>query len=103
MSCLLQYMKYSHENWFTYIVECSDGSYYTGISKNLPKRLLSHNNGLGAKYTRGKLPVALMWFKELKNKSEASKLEYRIKKLSKNNKIELVKGKIKAESLFSKS
>jgi putative endonuclease len=76
--------------WVVYIVECSDGTYYTGISNNLSKRLLTHNSGKGAKYTRGRLPVALMWFKSCENKSEASKLEYKIKKLSKKAKIKLI-------------
>jgi putative endonuclease len=76
--------------WFVYILECSDGSLYTGISNNVPKRLLDHNTGKGAKYTRGRLPVALTWFKQCENKSEASKEEYRIKKLSRKDKKKLI-------------
>lgn len=79
------------EPWYVYIVECSDNTLYTGISNNVSKRVLKHNSGKGAKYTRSRLPVALKWFKECKDRSEAAKEEYRIKKLNKKQKIELMK------------
>jgi putative endonuclease len=79
------------EPWYVYIIECSDKTLYTGISNNVSKRVLKHNSGKGAKYTRNKLPVALKWFKECNNKSEAAKEEYRIKKLTRGNKLELIK------------
>jgi putative endonuclease len=77
--------------WIVYIVECSDGTLYTGISNDLSKRLLTHNRGKGAKYTRGRLPVALIWFKKCTDKSEASKLEYKIKKMSRKAKLKMIK------------
>ena len=77
--------------WIVYMVECSDGTLYTGISNDLSKRLLVHNRGKGAKYTRGRLPVALMWFKKCADKSEASKLEYKIKKMSRKAKLKMIK------------
>lgn len=79
-----------NDPWFVYMVECSDKTYYTGITNDLSKRLLTHNMGKGAKYTRGRLPVALMWFKRCDNKSEASKLEYKIKKMSRKDKIKMI-------------
>ena len=76
--------------WWVYIVECSDGTLYTGISNNVSKRISDHNEGKGAKYTRGRLPVALKWSKVCDNKSEASKLENKIKKMSKKEKLKLI-------------
>ena len=67
-------------NWFVYILECSDGTLYTGVTNNLDKRVLTHNSGKGAKYTRPRLPVAVMAFISGLTKSEALKLEYQIKK-----------------------
>lgn len=78
--------------WFVYIVECSDGSLYTGITNNLERRLLTHNNGKGGKYTRTRLPVELKASFEVLNRSEASKEEYRIKQLSRIEKIKLING-----------
>lgn len=74
------------KKWFVYIIECSDNTYYTGISTDIDKRIKTHNNGKGAKYTKYKLPLKLLYSKEFKNKSEASKEEYRIKQLTKNEK-----------------
>ena len=56
------------KKWFVYIVECSDKTLYTGISTDVDKRINTHNNGKGAKYTKYKLPVKLVYFKELKIK-----------------------------------
>lgn len=75
--------------WFCYIVECSDGTLYTGITNDLEKRISTHNSGKGAKYTKTRLPVFLKWFTQCENKSEASKLECKIKKLSRIQKINL--------------
>ena len=79
------------KQWYIYIVECSDGTLYTGISNDVNKRLLTHNKGKGAKYTKTRLPVALRWSKACENRSEASKEEYRIKKLTRKQKLELIK------------
>jgi putative endonuclease len=94
MGSPLQYVDYNITSWFIYMVECSDGTFYTGITNDLSKRLLTHNSGKGAKYTRGRLPVGLLWFKRCENKSEASKEEYRIKKLSRKQKEKLIKWKM---------
>ena len=76
--------------WYVYILECSDKTLYTGITTDVNRRLLQHNSGKGAKYTRMRLPVRLRVVFEAKNRSEASKEEYRIKKLSREEKLRLL-------------
>ena len=77
--------------WFVYIVECSDLTYYTGISTDVTKRISTHNSGKGSKILRGsKIPVTLKYSKEYENRSEASKEEYRIKQLTRKQKEELL-------------
>ena len=82
--------------WFwVYIVKCSDLTLYTGITTNLKRRIAEHNNSpLGAKYTRGRRPVKLAYSKRFKNKSTASKEEARIKKMSRKEKINLIKNSL---------
>lgn len=77
--------------WYVYILECSDGTLYTGITNNLSERIKTHNEGKGAKYTRVRLPVVLRASCEVLNRSEASKEEYRIKKLRRSEKFEVIK------------
>jgi putative endonuclease len=69
------------KSWVIYLLECKDGTLYTGITNDLEKRLASHNAGTGAKYTRGRRPVTLLEFKTVESQSEALKLEYQIKQL----------------------
>lgn len=76
--------------WFVYILKCSDGTLYTGITNNLNKRITDHNKGRGAKYTRSRRPVVLMTSFEAENRSKASKEEYRIKQLIRKQKLELI-------------
>ena len=78
------------KQWVVYIVECSDKTLYTGITNNLTKRIATHNKGCGAKYTKSRLPVILFWHVNVPDKSSALKLEYKIKQLSKADKINLV-------------
>lgn len=78
-------------SWFVYILECVDGTLYTGITNNIQKRVLKHNSGKGAKYTRARLPVSLLGFTTCENKSEAAKEEYRIKRMKRTKKLELIK------------
>ena len=77
--------------WVVYLLECSDGTIYTGITNNLKKRIDKHNSGKGAKYTRARLPVKLLAYDDYVDRSEASKVEYLVKKLSRAKKIELIK------------
>lgn len=78
--------------YFVYIVECSDKSYYTGITTNLKKRIKEHNGLLkgGAKYTRGKDPVVLKFFEQYKTRSLALKREAEIKKMERSEKQALI-------------
>lgn len=76
---------------YTYILECSDGSYYTGWTNDLHKRIQAHNDGKGAKYTRSHRPVTLAYYEAFETKEEAMKRECEIKKLSRKEKEALVK------------
>ena len=79
------------KQWYVYIVECADGSLYTGITTDVERRILEHNFSFkSAKYTRSRRPVRLRWSKEVTGRSEASKEEYRIKKLPRKKKLELI-------------
>ena len=78
---------------YVYIAKCSDGTYYTGYTNDLEKRLLAHNTGKGAKYTKNRLPVEIVYFEEYEDKSEAMKREYAIKLLTREQKIKLIKTK----------
>ncbi len=77
--------------FYVYIVQCSDDSLYTGITTDLNRRLEQHNRSrAGAKYTRSRRPVTLVYAKLVGTRSEASKEEYRIKKLSRQQKLKLI-------------
>ncbi|WP_276887066.1 GIY-YIG nuclease family protein [Anaerococcus lactolyticus] len=76
---------------FVYIVRCEDGSLYTGYTTDVKERLITHNSGKGAKYTRSRLPVSLVYYKRVDSKSIGLRLEARIKKLTKKEKEALVK------------
>jgi putative endonuclease len=81
--------------WFVYILECFDKTLYTGSTNDLQARLDKHNSGKGAIYTRGRLPVILLKSFEVESKSEALKLEYKIKQLSREEKLNLSNDNIK--------
>ena len=78
---------------FVYIVKCSDNTLYTGYTTDLERRIKEHNEGKGAKYTRGRTPVELVYYEEKKTKSLAMKREYEIKQLNREEKEELIKNK----------
>jgi putative endonuclease len=77
---------------FTYIVRCRDGSLYTGWTTDLEKRIRTHNSGKGAKYTRSRRPVELVYHEEFQTKEEALRREHEIKKLTRDAKEQLVRG-----------
>ena len=79
------------KQWVLYILECRDGSLYTGITDRLEYRLAAHRSGKGAKYTRGRGPLRLRYLEECADHSAALKREIEIKKLSRNEKWELCK------------
>lgn len=76
---------------FVYILKCSDGTYYTGWTNDMKKRLAAHNSGRGSKYTKARLPVKLVYMEEYQTKVEAMKREWQIKQLSRQQKIQLIK------------
>lgn len=73
-------------NHYFYVLLCRDGSYYAGYTNHLEKRLKTHNDGKGAKYTRGRLPVTLIYHQCFVTKSEALKAEYAFKQLIRKEK-----------------
>ena len=75
---------------YTYIVKCSDGSLYTGWTNNLEKRIKDHNAGRGAKYTKARRPVVLVYKEEVPTKQEAMKREWEIKRLSRKEKLSMI-------------
>ena len=77
--------------WILYIIRCNDNSLYTGITNDLERRIKKHSNKTGAKYTKGRGPLKLVYQEKYKTRSEASKREYVIKKLSHLNKEKLFK------------
>lgn len=78
--------------WFVYIVECSDGTYYTGITSELSRRINEHNTSKkGAKYTASRRPVELLCYLQVQTRSEALKLEARIKKKRRKDKLKFMK------------
>lgn len=86
---------------YVYILKCSDDTYYTGYTSDLESRLLTHNSGKGAKYTRGRLPVCMVWSKLCKNQRFAMRAEINIKALPKEAKLKLIAG-ARLENLFRK-
>ena len=83
-------METEQKKYYTYILRCSDGSYYTGYTVHLKKRVKVHNEGKGAKYTRGRLPVELIYYEEYGTKEEAMRREWTIKQLDHRRKEELI-------------
>jgi predicted GIY-YIG superfamily endonuclease len=80
--------------WLVYIVECADGSFYTGITNDFERRLLAHNTGMGARYTRGRSPVRPVFIETCEDKSAALKRELAIKRLSRLAKRALIAHKL---------
>ncbi len=76
--------------WFVYILECADGTYYTGVTDDVEKRLEAHRQGRGAKYTRGRGPLRLAYLESCPNRSEAQKREASIKRLPRCKKVLLI-------------
>jgi putative endonuclease len=74
------------KEWFVYILECRDGTFYTGITDDMQSRLAVHNAGKGAKYTRGRTPVTLRYEEKVTGRGEALKREHEIKKMERGDK-----------------
>ena len=78
---------------YTYIVECADGTLYCGWTNDLDKRIADHNAGKGAKYTKPRIPVKLVYCETADTKEEAMSREWHIKRLSRKEKLRLIQGK----------
>ena len=78
--------------WYVYIVQCADNTFYIGSTNDLEHRLATHNSGKGAKYTRGRLPVQMIYSEECESRSLAAKREAQLKKLSRAEKELLIRG-----------
>ena len=77
---------------YTYIVRCSDGTYYTGWTNDIDKRIKSHNDGSGSKYTRTRRPVVLVYYETFETRQEAMSREWHIKHMSREEKEKLIHG-----------
>lgn len=75
---------------YTYILQCNDNTFYTGWTNDLDKRILAHNSKRGAKYTKSRLPVSLIYYESFETKEEAMKREAEIKRLTRKQKEELI-------------
>ena len=80
-----------NKTWYLYIVECRDGTLYTGITDDISRRIERHNSGKGAKYTRSRSPVQLRYQEECGSRSDASKREYEVHHMTRQEKLELIK------------
>lgn len=76
--------------WYVYMLRCGDGTLYTGMTDNVEKRFAAHCAGKGAKYTRGRGPLELVYTEETGDKSAALKREYAIKKMTRQEKLKLI-------------
>ena len=83
---------------YAYILECADGTYYCGWTNDLEKRLKTHNEGKGGKYTRARLPVNLIYYEEFSTKEEAMSREWHLKQLTHSQKRKLILNSKKMET-----
>lgn len=79
---------------YTYIVRCNDGTYYTGWTNDIEKRVKTHNEGKGAKYTKTRRPVTLVYYESFQTKEEAMRREWEIKQMKRGEKEKLLKKEI---------
>lgn len=78
------------KQWYVYILRCKDGTLYTGMTDDVARRAEVHNSGKGAKYTRGRTPVKVVYTEECESYSAALKREYAIKQLTRQEKLEMI-------------
>ena len=88
-------------SWFLYLIECADGSVYTGIATDVDARFAKHANGTGARYTRAHKPVSVLASFELADRSSALRAEYQVKRLSPTQKRALAAGKLALAAVLS--
>ena len=92
--------KKQDSQWYVYILECGDGTYYTGMTDDLQRRFAQHQNGTGAKYTRGRGPLNMVYWETVATRSDALRREYAIKHMTRADKIALIR-KGERENAFS--
>lgn len=80
----------TEKKWYVYILRCADDTLYTGMTDDVPRRLEAHNCGKGAKYTRGRSPLTLVYSEECQSYSAALKREYAIKQLNRKQKLAMI-------------
>lgn len=85
--------------YYVYLLRCADGTLYTGFTNDLARRLAAHNAGRGAKYTRGRRPVELVYWESFSNKSSALRREYAIKQLPRRQKLTLVQSSVPSRQI----
>ena len=83
-------MTQKETEWLVYLLLCSDGSLYTGITNDLERRIAQHNDGKGAKYTRSRRPVKLVYRRQCRDQSDALKQEHSIKQMSRDKKWQMI-------------
>lgn len=86
---------------YTYILRCADGTFYTGWTNNLKKRLQAHNRGVASRYTKSRLPAELVWFLKASTQSQAMRREAQIKKFTREEKKLLIAG-VPLETILEK-
>ena len=84
---------------YVYLLRCADGTLYTGFTNDLARRLGAHNAGRGAKYTRGRRPVELVYWESFSNKSSALRREYAIKQLPRRQKLTLIQSSVPSRQI----
>ena len=85
--------------YYVYLLRCADGTLYTGFTNDLARRLAAHNAGRGAKYTRGRRPVELVYWESFSNKSSALRREYAIKQLPRRQKLTLIQSSLPSRQI----
>ena len=78
-------------SWYVYIVRCSDESLYTGVAKDVPARIMRHNTGRGAKYTRSRQPVKLVYAEPARNRAAALQREHAIRRMGRDGKMAMIR------------
>ena len=85
--------------YYVYLLRCADGTLYTGFTNDLARHLAAHNAGRGAKYTRGRRPVELVYWESFSNKSSALRREYAIKQLPRRQKLTLIQSSVPSRQI----
>lgn len=85
--------------YYVYLLRCADGTLYTGFTNDLARRLAAHNAGRGAKYTRGRRPVELVYWESFSNKSSALRREYAIKQLPRRQRLTLIQSSVPSRQI----